>query len=129
VRDEEFAMHSLGETLKLLALEAGQQRAVLPDYVVVPDELALTFDDAYQQVGELEKHGRLTAEQREPLDGIKRGFSDTEADDHFWTLASLSSDPRWQEIRHQASQALHRLGIAAGWPTLDWISYVADEEP
>jgi hypothetical protein len=129
VRDEDFAMHSLRETLKLLALEAGQQRAVLPDYVAVPDELALTFDDAYQQVGELEKHGLLTAEQREPLDVIERRLSDTEADDDFWTLVALSSDPRWQEIRAQASQALERLGIAAGWPTLDWISYVPDQEP
>lgn len=70
MRDEEFAIHSLRETLKLLALPAGEQVAALPPYVVVPDELAFTFDDAYLHVPLLHERGDLSATTKESLDAI-----------------------------------------------------------
>lgn len=122
--DEEFAYHQLVETLRLLALSAAEQVAALPDYVYVSDELALSFDDAYRMVAALEDKGRLAPGSRKVLDAIDGSFTTLTADGAgAWNEEALASDPRWQQVRRLALDALVRLGERPGPPTLDWISF------
>lgn len=44
--DDRFARQSMIDALQLLAAPAAEQVAALPSFVVVADEVALTFEDA-----------------------------------------------------------------------------------
>ena len=63
-RDLGFAVHQLHETLRLLALDARDQAAALPDYVVVPDELAFNRDDCERSLDWLVREGQTSASVR-----------------------------------------------------------------
>lgn len=125
VTDNEFAYHQLIETLRLLGLSADEQISALPDYVHVPDELALTFDDAHQMVAVLDESRCLSVGARPVLEELQRRFTEmTAAADDVWSEEALRGDARWETVRRLALEALDRLGEDPGPPTLDWISFV-----
>lgn len=128
--DEQFAVHSLRETLRLLALTAGEQVAALPPYVHVPDELALTFNDAYLHVPLLHERGLVTGGTRDALDAIHRLMTlMTEAGEALYNVHALAHDERWSQLRDLATGALQSQGWPQQWPVLDWISYVPGGGP
>lgn len=129
MRDDDFAIHCLRETLKLLALSVEEQFAVLPSYVVAPDELALSFDDAYQPVPLLHERGHMTTEARNALATIDELLSDMTDDGDALGMRGPAHDPRWDEIRHLAVAALRHQRWPRGWPVLDWLSYIPGEGP
>jgi hypothetical protein len=72
------------------------------------DELALEFDDIFHAAGHMVDAGELTPWQRDaavPLDAILNRWSG-QSHAAFWKREALWSDPRWEEVRSVAKEAL-----------------------
>lgn len=129
-RDLDFAVHQLHETLRLLALDAAEQFAALPAYVVVPDELALAWDDCERSLEWLAQEGRISESvMHETLAAISVALDENQSSEAFWSREGLESAAGWLTIRRHARQALDRLGLEQRPPLLDWISFAPGEGP
>ena len=75
------------------------------------DELALELDDIFSAAADMIELGELTEAEREavqPLDGLLARWSGEENAD-FWQRDALVGDPRWEQVRLAAAEALARL--------------------
>lgn len=113
----QVAREELIEAVHLLALSAEGQLRALPSYVVVTDELALTFGDQYDVSVPSGAFGEI-------LSRINQRFDEADPGDPFWRQEALFSDPRWQEIREMARSALELVGITPRAPDLGFITFV-----
>jgi hypothetical protein len=113
----------LVDALRLAAAEPETQIKSLPDFVHIPDEIALNFDDAYIYKKELLIENRISAEMAELLDEIHKE-SDFMSDNKVgWKIEDLSSSHHWKKIRETAKKLLHMMGEEIQPPKLDWVSY------
>ena len=72
------------------------------------DELGLEFGDIYCAVGHMLECGEITQAEidaAKPLDALLEKLSG-KANADFWTCEALRSDPRWEQVRRCASEAL-----------------------
>lgn len=117
-------MDRLIEVLKLMACSAGEQKAALPSFVAIADEIALLFGDELRLV---EAHGATSAldfETRRQLRMLDGQLEQMSGKPEHWSNEALESDPEWQRIRESARAILSRLGKAVGKPTLNWLNFV-----
>lgn len=107
-------------SLRALAQDANAQRELYPDFVVVADELVLSFANAYSTLKE------TTQLQQADLEGLDEHIASKSGVLEFWTDEALDQSPFWQEIRRLASEALKArdLEVSAPHPSLD--TYVSD---
>ena len=61
--DEKLFFEMLIEALRLVASEAEIQIEVLPEWVHIPDEVALTFDECYVLFDQVVEAGLVNIEQ------------------------------------------------------------------
>lgn len=109
--DREWLFQELRQSLKTLAAPGDQALATLPDRVVKADELALDYDNFVQAV--LQNFGsEFTSDQSSKLSRINELLSlmsgATNAD--LWTDDAVRSNPRWEEVRREANEAIRLLG-------------------
>jgi hypothetical protein len=72
------------------------------------DELALEFDRIYRAAGHMLEYGEIAQEEidaAKPLDALLDRWSGG-ANADFWTREALFNDPRWEEVRLSAQDAL-----------------------
>ncbi len=118
------AYHRLIQSLRLIAAPFDIQRPSLPDFVVLADEIALIFDEAYEHF--CSTGGVLPADAASTAQGIDRIFEGLSGPTHagFWEPESLRTAAQWEVIRSQARTALAQLGTPEDRPHIDWVSYV-----
>lgn len=111
---------------RLLASDADVQQRAFPDFVQVPDELALNFGDAFRLIHQLEASGHLTRQQAEALERVDKLLREmtNRHESSLWTLESLRVSPAWQALRAEARSALAALGVGMGPPSTEGITYV-----
>ncbi|MDQ6601325.1 MAG: hypothetical protein M3Z19_01225 [Chloroflexota bacterium] len=116
----------LVESVELLAADFDVQRSVLPAFVHVPDEVALTFDSAMAAIDQIGDAGLLTSKQIDFLAKINAILDTMSGSEHasFWTPDAMKHDPVWNEVRMLARKALHSLGQHVRDPDLGWMHYV-----
>jgi hypothetical protein len=115
------------DALRLAALPADQQVSVLPDFVHVPDEIAMTYDDAWVLVPQIKEAKLLNDEQYEALARLDRHFEEMVSatdGDPLWTIEAMQVDDRWAKSRQLAEDALRALGRAPEPPHLSGITWV-----
>ncbi len=124
--NEGKALEMLLNATRLLASDADVQEKTFPDFVQVPDELALNFDDAFRLSDQLEASGYLTRQQVEALERVDKLLEEmtNRHESSLWTLESLRANPDWQAIRAEARSALGVLGVGMGPPSSEGITYV-----
>ena len=121
-------MSMLVQSLQLLAADYEQQVKAFPEYVHVPDEIALTFDDTYALVESLEPEGLLTPAQDDTLKQIDTLLEKMSQDENMWTCEALRTSYKWVEARKLAKQALNAFDMPQQNPNLFWLHYVPDQE-
>jgi hypothetical protein len=108
--------HESRETLLMravqqLALPADEALAARPLHGSNPEALALEFDDLYtdyiDNLDELPSEAQLVALQA--LDSALTAMSGP-ANAELWTPTSVSSHPRWSEVRDLARRAIDHFG-------------------
>jgi hypothetical protein len=101
-------MEQLIDVLELLAADADQQIASLPDFVVVTDELALLFSDAVL-VARSGPHLMSTSTWTavEDLSAMLERMSAVPA---LWSDDALRGAPEWSRVRSDARSILAERG-------------------
>lgn len=113
---------NLIEALRLLAASPLEQRNALPDWVAIPDEVAMTFGDAYDTID----LAGLPPSSLIVLEGIDRRLSAIQAEEGYdgWDAHALESSESWQELRELAKATLEALGATYEAPRLHHVRYV-----
>jgi hypothetical protein len=115
------------DALRLAALPAEDQVAALPDFVHVPDEVALLYEDAWVLVPQIREAGLLTDDEHAALARLDRHYgemSDAPDKDSLWTLEAMKHDDRWTKSRQLAVDALAALGRTPGRPEFPGITWI-----
>lgn len=116
------------DSLQLLASEPEQQFKVFPDWVVVADELALTFDAAVEHLQreldarDLSIDDRLMLQRVDELN--ERLLSPAPEHKQQWSDAAVRYAVGWSEIREEARHLLADLGIDRTLPRNRGSDYV-----
>jgi hypothetical protein len=118
-------LRRLKEAVALLAAEPADQLGAFPPWVVRVDEVALTFDDCYGFVPELECQRLLTESQVAKLKSIDQKLAAMSGEDNssLWTEEAIKSRKEWQWVRTSARAIFARADIEQ-MPKLDWLVFV-----
>lgn len=112
----------LVQCLKLIALPAEKQIQMLPDFVWVPDEIALGFDDVYLMIPQIDKlisdHGLTLLKELDQL------FEEMSEEPLFWSLEYFESGDLWKKVRLLARSILEDLREPVDMPNLEYIEWV-----
>lgn len=112
------------QVLNILAASFKDQIKVFPDFVVIPDEIALLFDDIYLSIDSLKKDGFVSAELALILEKIDYCLDSMSGNKSKWDLQSLKNDSEWEEIRNLAKSSLNILNIHADKPVIDFVKWI-----
>ena len=125
-------LSNLIQAIQLLAADSETQLSHFPEFVHVPDELALTYSDSLLLVDQLAVT-KLVGQQQQVKHKFTNGYSDNMSTAHnghvkidvlaklnhldhildnmsetqeLWTVAALEKAPQWQQIRLLAREVL-----------------------
>jgi hypothetical protein len=112
----EAMLPRLRAALQALAQPASSQVSLFPDFVVVPDELALEFDDWFRVATTPELVPELTKAQCAALGAIDEQFARMSDDPEVWSEEALAGNRDWDEVRSLACRALAEFGWQAELP-------------
>ena len=108
------------EVLTLAAADADTQISVFPDFVHIPDEIALVISNAAKYVP-------ITQEDKDILEVFKEideTLLEYAGQENFWTIENLQNGYVWQKIRLIARSKLKELNIPESIPNLFWLQYM-----
>src|SRR5579859_8177862 len=106
------------QSLQLLAACYEQQVKALPAFVDVPDEVALTFGEAFLLTDPLVKEGLITIYQQAELKQLDALLDQMSDNKDLWTLTALQASPQWEHVRHLAENILKSFLIPKEMPDL-----------
>ncbi|MBL6991826.1 MAG: hypothetical protein ISR65_18735 [Bacteriovoracaceae bacterium] len=121
--NENMIYKRLTEVLKLISADFNTQKRSLPDFVHVPDEIALNFDEIYIFVNSLYDKKFIDIEHLNKLKEINSNFNKMDSNKKLWNLNSLKTSSEWQDLRETASKLLYSLKVQQTSPDLFWINY------
>lgn len=116
------------DSLRLAASEPEIQIKSLPAFVVVTDEIAIDFDDAYLYKDELLLNGEIDVEISELLDEIYGEITFMTKNKVGWGIEELKKSHHWEKIREIAKKVLTMTGEDIRPPNLCWTTYVKDSQ-
>jgi hypothetical protein len=129
--NEEAFLSMMIETLKLLACGYEDQKAFLPDYVYLPDELVISFSEAHLLFEQVVDAGLVSQVQIEKINAIDALFDAMQKDravDDPWTYEAVQNGENWRKIRALAHDSLAAFEINDCHPDLSYITYVGGKE-
>jgi hypothetical protein len=107
-------LERLNWSVLALAQSADIQKRLFPDFVLVADELALSWEDALQ---ELNSGGaNINFYQKEKIEALDKLICAISGPNNlkFWIDDALSEFSEWDEIRSAAAEVARSFG----WPVL-----------
>lgn len=122
----ENRFEKLVQALKLLAARPEQLRQLFPDFVDVPDELALELDHWLVFGVDFVSQGLVSEEQLhdvQSIDDVFEAFSGRQ-DSQFWTMEAVASSEVWEQLRQKAKSILASMGIPTHIDHIEGIIYV-----
>jgi hypothetical protein len=121
-------MNMLLQGVNLLATQYDQQVETFPDFVLIPDEIALIFEDVSLFVDTFFREGCITSSQKEKIDAVSTLFDTMSGNQRLWTLEALKTSSQWQQVRVSAKEILKSFHEEPHAPHLFWLHYMPDEE-
>lgn len=122
--NEQPLLSKVTQALQLLAADYETQIAALPDFVHVPDELALVYDECVPFIHQLIETGLLTTDQAEKLQELQKVLDSMSNQASLWTPSALERSSEWQQVRARACAFLRLIEVPQQPPDLSWIRYV-----
>lgn len=113
------------QVIKLMASSYDEQVCAFPSFVIIPDEIALLFDDIYRDTKQMSKDKILSSDSANLLFKINDLFNNMSKDLTKWTLKSLKKDTDWNVIRDLAKSILEIQGIDNKNINLDFINWIS----
>lgn len=117
------------ESLKLLGSGVEIQESSFPNYVHIPDELAIIFHDALVIAKQEDLVKWFNKEQILGLEEIDEIFENMNSQPEFWTLEGMKTNPIWQDIRISAQKILKEKDISSQeLPNLFWLDFFKSKD-
>lgn len=115
----------LKEVLYLLASPHNVQINAFPEFVHIPDEIALETSN----VIEFAPHetNNKDSDILKTLQEIAEIFDGMTGDANNWTLEGIKENPTWQHIRLLAQEEIGRQRLEYKVPDLFWVSYFQEK--
>ena len=121
---EQQYLAQLLQATQLLAADYSTQRSLLPDFVHLPDELALIYGDAILLLDQIIQTELITTHQAVLFREIDGLLDSMEQQKYLWTEDALLSQAEWNTVRHKARNLLDSLGELVQTPNLTFIEYL-----
>jgi hypothetical protein len=102
---------------------------VLPEFVHVPDEVAITYGEAFLLADQVLRAGLIDNEAFAKLRSLDNYLDQMSDEKDLWTLEALRDRPEWNRVRAEAKELLEHLRMALEAPNLDWVTYVRSRKP
>lgn len=129
MKEEERRLDRLIQAIQLLAGDYETQVKAFPEFVHIPDELALIYDECMLFAADL-AHSKLISERYlEQLQMINQFINQMSNDPSLWTLEALKYRSEWSRLRVLARELLSLLGIPQQAPDLSWLTYIPGRNP
>ncbi len=112
------------QALRLVASSSNVQISVMPNFVNIPEEIALIYNDAYLTLTQLQNQNLIPKEALEILKKIDELFEKMSKDPSLWTLDILENDKNWRLSRDLDKSVLKSLHERYDKPNLDFIHWV-----
>jgi hypothetical protein len=110
--------------VQALAQPADVQLTLFPSFVVVPDELALDFDN-WWRASDAKLGKQWSTNQRMALVALDKLLAAMSGKPELWTDLSLQ---RWSEVRQLAKNALSAFGWPEAVPPMERSIYVRSQD-
>ncbi len=126
--DLQSQYNSLVQSLKLLAASYKEQKAVLPDYVEIQDEVVSMFGDAFLLLPQLIENDFLS---RNAIAYIISAFNWMDLamrSEETANVEAFRTHEFWQKVRWFATQSLLEMKEQNGEPDLSHISWIKGNE-
>jgi hypothetical protein len=93
-------LDALINATRVVALGPSEQRSAFPEFVVVSDEIALNYADAFLLVGQLLEEGLLNEEQARALGQVDEELRrmTEHGSEEVWTLEALHASREWDSL-------------------------------
>lgn len=111
---------NLIESLLLLASDYEVQVSLFPEFVHIPDEIVLAFDEVFLVLDK----SSLEPELLSMLNRIDEYTAKMSEDKSLWSLDKLRNSREWEDLRSMAKEVLDFLGIKQRKPRLEWVKFV-----
>lgn len=108
------------EILQLLASNYREQTRSLPEYVSVPNEILLAFEEEFPYPHSERFLNELTKQLFEKIASL---IQNIRCDKQLQTRTSLENSDTWNELRSVSQQVLFMLNEKLRKPDIYWISY------
>jgi glycogen debranching enzyme len=116
--------HELIESLRLLGADYEAQVRILPEFVHIPDEVAITYGEAFLLADQILEAGLIDNATYTKLQNVDKYLEQMDDSKELWTLDALRTRPEWTRVRTLAREMLKSLGITMATPDLEWMTYV-----
>jgi hypothetical protein len=97
--------------VQLLAADSETQIGLFPGCDLVPDELALIYDDCYSLVESIRRAGLLDEQALTGLGELHLQIERMGFEEELWTQAALRARLEWDRVRQLAGTWLARRGM------------------
>ena len=115
---------SLVDSLRLLAASADTQIDVLPNFVVVTDEIVSTFEDAFLLLPQLERRSMVSPEAAEAVRRVDAWLDEIPDDGSIADASTLATHEFWARGRELARRALISMNEKIVPPRLQGTTWV-----
>ncbi len=115
--------NTLVQSLRLVAAPFEIQTTSLPEFVNVPDEIALIYNESYLIAPQLKDKNLISAKILGMLERLDQIFEEMSEVKPIWTLERLRNDSSWERLRILALDILRELNEPDGRPNLDFIDW------
>ncbi|MFA5947630.1 MAG: hypothetical protein WC806_01490 [Candidatus Gracilibacteria bacterium] len=110
---EKLYLKILIDALKNLASDYNDQIKAFPDFVCIPDELALNYYDAFLLSNQVLEAKLINKDQYKKIKKLDDYFDKLSGKKHieFWKLDALKTDSRWEKARIMAKEILSSIKL------------------
>lgn len=112
------------QIVKLIALSAEKQIQILPDFVEIPDEIALAYNDIYLMIPQIEEEKAFPIRIVELSRQLNLLFNSMSKDALLWSMEYFEHGKLWENIRQLARSILKELNEANDTPDLGFIQWI-----
>lgn len=114
----------LVQSLKLAAHNPATQISLLPSFVVVTDEIALTFEDGFLLANELKENNFISDSIFKYLVELDGLFNYMSNDKSIWSIEALINHELWQNTRDLAKLILNEMNEPLDLIVLQGVTYI-----
>lgn len=112
------------QVIALMASSFDEQIRVFPPFVVIPDEIALLFDDIYRDTSQMYQDNKLSLDSVNLLTKMNDLLDNMSNDLTKWNIESFKKDADWDTIRSLAKSVLEIQGIGNEKMNLDFTHWI-----